>query len=397
MYCPQCGSSIPQGQKFCTSCGQRTSSEAVTIPGSPRTSLEPARSPSSNAAVEGVPSRIAQEPPRQVATAPAAKSAVVLSESAEAISVAKSGNAALLWGTVAAIGVIIVGGIFLLFRAHQAVSEADIVQNVKAAFFADVGLRRCAIDVTAQKGIVTLVGNVSTDADRTNAVNIVKHLQGVKQVVDELVAQSTPVPSPPTPPVVPPIVQARKAAGATWLGFQNGTGAQDREIELHQNCSPVFQRVYVPIERGNGFSDLCDSVGQTCEKVCDWEGTSFSCSAISQGGRRDGSRIALCKDKDTSPIDRLGNFWTENELGWTGTWMRRGSSNIFDVNWGGEVTALLTISMQGDLVKVERRGSSDGNDCDYQGAVAPDGVTVSGTYNCAKGGPYPWSATIQGR
>ena len=365
------------GQKFCTNCGAPTGPrEAVTAPNLKR-----------DANASSVPEVGSDAEANTLITTPSSSSPTQ----------SNLDRRVFLWATLAILFLLVVGAAFYFYGQHQTTSDATIAQDAKARFFSDPNLRKCAINVKVQRGVVTLSGVVSTDGDKTSAVNLVKQLQGVKQVVDELVAQSTPFSSPPTPPVVPPIVQARKAAGPTWLGFQNGTGAQDREMELHQNCSPVFQRIYVPFERGNGFSDLCDSVGQTCEKVCDWEGTSFSCSAISQGGRRDGSRIALCKDKDTSPIDRLGNFWTENELGWTGTWMRRGSSNIFDANWGGEVTALLTISIQGDLVKVERRGSSDGNDCDYQGAVAPDGVTVSGTYNCAKGGPYPWSATIQGR
>lgn len=80
-----------------------------------------------------------------------------------------------------------------------------------------------------------------------------------------------------------------------WLGFANETSVQDREAELHRNCGVDFRRVYVPPDSGNKFTDLCSHEGKTCERVCDWEGTSFSCSAVSQGGRRDGSRIALCR------------------------------------------------------------------------------------------------------
>ena len=81
---------------------------------------------------------------------------------------------------------------------------------------------------------------------------------------------------------------------ALWVGFTNGTSPRDRETELRGNCGE-FMRVYVPREVGNGFTDLCGYQGGTCERVCDWQGNSFPCSAISQGGNRDGSRIALCR------------------------------------------------------------------------------------------------------
>jgi hypothetical protein len=86
---------------------------------------------------------------------------------------------------------------------------------------------------------------------------------------------------------------------ARWLGFANETGPQDRETELRRNCGD-FTRVYVPGDAGNSFADLCGHEGKTCERVCDWEGTSFSCSAVSLGGRRNGTRIALCSPASTA-------------------------------------------------------------------------------------------------
>ena len=54
-----------------------------------------------------------------------------------------------------------------------------------------------------------------------------------------------------------------------------------------------------------------------------------------------------------------------------------------------------TVTIDGTLVSVQRRSSSDGNDCNYTGALAADGVTVSGVYFCTiTGGPWYWRATI---
>jgi hypothetical protein len=79
-----------------------------------------------------------------------------------------------------------------------------------------------------------------------------------------------------------------------WFGFANDTSPQDREVELRQNCGD-FKRTDVPDEVGSKYTDLCRSVGGTCERVCDWQGTSFPCDAVSLGGARDGTRVALCR------------------------------------------------------------------------------------------------------
>lgn len=83
-------------------------------------------------------------------------------------------------------------------------------------------------------------------------------------------------------------------AQAAWLGFANGNAAQDRDPELRRNCGN-FNRVEVPYNVGNNFKNLCGYVNKTCEKVCDWEGRTISCDSASLGGRRDGTRVALCR------------------------------------------------------------------------------------------------------
>lgn len=99
------------------------------------------------------------------------------------------------------------------------------------------------------------------------------------------------------------------------------------------------------------------------------------------------------------PIDRMGRQWQESESGWQGVWIRRGNSNIFDARWGSEprsITAEMAINISGNRVTIKRSKSSDGNDCDYSGTIANDGVKVEGTYTCTlHPGPFNWSASIQ--
>jgi hypothetical protein len=114
----------------------------------------------------------------------------------------------------------------------------------------------------------------------------------------------------------------------------------------------------------------------------------------SWGGDHDRSR-----DSDR---DRLGRVWREQESGWSGLWRRRGDTNVFDAVWTGpgRVTATLEINFDGpDKVKIERRNSSDGNNCHYAGRFSGGssfgGLTVSGNYRCGNGPLVPWSATIE--
>jgi hypothetical protein len=93
----------------------------------------------------------------------------------------------------------------------------------------------------------------------------------------------------------------------------------------------------------------------------------------------------------------LGTRWDESEEGWRATWTRRGNSNVFDVQsrkGDMSLTAVHTINISGNRVSVSRTYASDGNNCEMQGTINPDGVTVNGTYSCRSGGPYSWSAKI---
>lgn len=90
--------------------------------------------------------------------------------------------------------------------------------------------------------------------------------------------------------------------------------------------------------------------------------------------------------------DPYGSRWSESENGWSGDWVRRGKSNVFDASWGGgSVRAVLTMSISGNQVSVSRQGATDGNNCQYQGTL--DGYQASGTYRCTSGGGN-WRATI---
>ncbi|WP_095532672.1 hypothetical protein [Domibacillus epiphyticus] len=118
------------------------------------------------------------------------------------------------------------------------------------------------------------------------------------------------------------------------------------------------------------------------QNICNRGGGSWSAVIVRRGGQQQ---------------DRLGRRWDVQEDGWRAVWTRRGNSNVFDGRWTRQgqrdITAVLTIYIQGSNVRVERRNSSDGNNCNYTGTLSQNGRNASGRYTCDRGGGS-WNATI---
>ena len=80
--------------------------------------------------------------------------------------------------------------------------------------------------------------------------------------------------------------------------------------------------------------------------------------------------------------DRLGHEWSITEaVTFTGRWVRRGNSKIWDATWNNGAVAELSITIVGDKVRISRRdvgGTSIGLTAIYEGTLAPDG-TMQGT------------------
>lgn len=80
---------------------------------------------------------------------------------------------------------------------------------------------------------------------------------------------------------------------------------------------------------------------------------------------------------------------------WTGNWTidpGRPDFTIVLKSQHGTVTATGEYTRKENTVSIKRTGSSDGNNCNYNGTVS--GKNISGTYFCTNGGPYNWNAII---
>lgn len=77
----------------------------------------------------------------------------------------------------------------------------------------------------------------------------------------------------------------------------------------------------------------------------------------------------------------LGSHWCETEGSWSGTWLRRGTTNTFDATWtsgASTVTGVLNATTSG--ANVTFRGNSPAGNCTYTGLIS--GANASGTYTC---------------
>ena len=75
-------------------------------------------------------------------------------------------------------------------KATNAVDDAALTAKVKAALFAEPGLKTLQIDVETHDAVVTLAGTVDSDVLHRRAVQIAGALSGVRQVVDKLVVKA---------------------------------------------------------------------------------------------------------------------------------------------------------------------------------------------------------------
>ncbi len=90
--------------------------------------------------------------------------------------------------------------------------------------------------------------------------------------------------------------------------------------------------------------------------------------------------------------------FTEKEGEYEGVWTRRGNTNEYDAVWSRngrqEVTAVLSLTTQGNRVFIKRISSSDGYLCEYEGTVGSNRVSITGTASCG-GSPFNFQARAE--
>ncbi len=68
----------------------------------------------------------------------------------------------------------------------QSIDDSVIQAKIKAAYIGDPLVKAFNVEVYSSKGVVTLVGRVSTEASKRRAEELARETRGVKSVVDRL-------------------------------------------------------------------------------------------------------------------------------------------------------------------------------------------------------------------
>lgn len=71
-------------------------------------------------------------------------------------------------------------------RAGDYIDDSALTARVKAAFLGEKNLKSLAISVESTDGVVTLSGKVASSAQIDQAVDVAKHIKGVKDVHNAL-------------------------------------------------------------------------------------------------------------------------------------------------------------------------------------------------------------------
>jgi hypothetical protein len=124
-------------------------------------------------------------------------------------------------------------------------SDAQISSDVQNKIASDASVQNKQVNVSSANGVVTLSGNVGTDAERTAIANDAGTVPGVKTVINNLqvqpqTAQATPNEQPAATPVEPP----RRTSGnssrrATRAPRSSEPAVIDRTTTTAQNVAPA--------------------------------------------------------------------------------------------------------------------------------------------------------------
>lgn len=137
------------------------------------------------------------------------------------------------------------------FAAGCADTDPAITTSIKSQLVADDLVKARRIDVDTRDSVVTLTGEVGSDAEKARAVEIARNSQGVSRVIDQLIIAPQPAP---TTGVLPEADSATRDAAVT-------TAVKARLI-----ANPDTSALRIDVDTDDGVVTLSGTVRSREEK-----------------------------------------------------------------------------------------------------------------------------------
>lgn len=151
--------------------------------------------------------------------------------------------------------------------AADSIDDGRVTSSIQAMFFLDPTLKARQIEVASRNGIVTLRGEVASEAERGQALMLARNSAGVQRVEDDLTVNATigELPVAATPAVagvddatVTADVKAKLAADVQLRSV--GVGVKDGSVELRGTVpsAAARQRALDMVRQSSGVTQVVD-------------------------------------------------------------------------------------------------------------------------------------------
>lgn len=146
---------------------------------------------------------------------------------------------------------VVMAAVSLLVSCGQ--TDVGVTTKVKAKFAADDLVKASEIEVTASDGVVTLTGNVDSEAAKNQALELARNTEGVVRVVDRIAARTSP-----------------GTGDAPATGRNLGDRLEDAEITLRVKTKllddPLVKGLKIDVDTREGVVYLTGTVHNDAER-----------------------------------------------------------------------------------------------------------------------------------
>jgi hyperosmotically inducible protein len=151
-------------------------------------------------------------------------------------------------------------GAVVIASASVACSQSDpgITTAVKSKLAADDTVKAYQIDVDTKNRVVTLKGDVETDAAKARAIEVARNTEGVRDVVDALRVRTA------TEPTTGAADAAREKAGEA--GAVMGDAGITTAVKTKLLADPDVSGLKIDVDTANGVVTLSGNVNTAAEK-----------------------------------------------------------------------------------------------------------------------------------